>query len=126
MMMIVNQVDSSSWEFLSAASSSTNSTPTSTHKNESTSVHQISTTTASYVGQMDSPLKKRESTLEEARSSIAGGNSNRKILGGSRDSVYESEYDRYGIENMFFKEGPQLFNRADINPTKLKLRIVSF
>jgi len=87
------QVDSSSWEFLSAASSSTNSTPTSTHKNESTSVHQISTTTASYVGQMDSPLKKRESTLEEARSSIAGGNSNRKRLGGSRDSVYESEYD---------------------------------
>ena len=118
--MIVNQVDSSSWEFLSAASSSTNSTPTSTHKNESTSVHQISTTTASYVGQMDSksPLKKRESTLEEARSSIAGGNSSRKRLGGSRDSVYESEYDRYGIENMFFKEGPQLFNRADINPTK--------
>merc|ERR1719278_508676 len=79
------QVDSSSWEFLSAASSSTNSTPTSTHKNESTSVHQISTTTASYIGQMDSPLKKRESTLEEARSSIAGGNSNRKILGGSRE-----------------------------------------
>merc|ERR1711971_1080439 len=38
------QVDSSSWEFLSAADSSTNSTPTSTHKNNPTSVHKISTT----------------------------------------------------------------------------------
>ena len=92
--MIVIQVDSSSWEFLSAADSSTNSTPTSTHRSDSTSVHKISTTT---------PIKresKRNSILieEESRSSTAvaskGGKSNRQRVGGSRDSVYESEYDR--------------------------------
>ena len=53
---------------------------------------------------------------------MRGGDSNRKRLGGSRDSVYESEYDRYGIENMFFKEGPQLFNRAAINPISYKIQ----
>lgn len=83
------QVDSSSWEFLSAADSSTNSTPTSTHRSDSTPVHKISTTSSS-------PIKresKRNSLLiEEESKGRKGGNSNRK-LGGSRDSVYESEYD---------------------------------
>merc|ERR1719239_1026454 len=104
------QVDSSSWEFLSAADSSTNSTPTSTHRSnststhrsDSTSVHKISTTTAPFVGstpierESKSPARKRDSIHEESRSSTSkGGNlkSNRKRLGGSRDSVYESEYD---------------------------------
>merc|ERR1719507_2172146 len=83
------QVDSSSWEFLSAADSSTNSTPTSTHRSDSTPVHKISTTSSS-------PIKresKRNSLLiEEEGKARQGGNLNRK-LGGSRDSVYESEYD---------------------------------
>jgi len=112
------QVDSSSWEFLSAADSSTNSTPTSTHRSDSTSahksnststhrsdstsVHKISTTSAPFVGstplerESKSPARKRDSIHEESRSSTSkGGNlkSNRKRLGGSRDSVYESEYD---------------------------------
>merc|ERR1739842_35766 len=76
------QVDSSSWEFLSAA-------PTSTHRSNSTPVHKISTTSSS-------PIKresKRNSLLiEEESKARPGGNLNRK-LGGSRDSVYESEYD---------------------------------
>jgi len=112
------QVDSSSWEFLSAADSSTNSTPTSTHRSDSTSahksnststhrsdstsVHKISTTSAPFVGstpierESKCPARKRDSIHEESRSSTSkGGNlkSNRKRLGGSRDSVYESEYD---------------------------------
>jgi hypothetical protein len=81
------QVDSSSWEFLSAADSSTNSTPTSTHRSDST---KISTTSSS-------PIKresKRNSLLiEEESKAKKGGNSNRQRLGGSRDSLYESEYD---------------------------------
>ena len=36
---VVDQVDSSSWEFLSAAESSTNTTPTSTHRFENFSQH---------------------------------------------------------------------------------------
>jgi len=104
------QVDSSSWEFLSAADSSTNSTPTSTHKSnstsahrsDSTSLHKISTTSSPFVGstpmerESKSPARTRDSIHEESRSSTSkGGNfkSNRKRLGGSRDSVYESEYD---------------------------------
>jgi len=81
------QVDSSSWEFLSAADSSTNSTPTSTHRSDSTPVHKISTTSSS-------PIKSKRNSLliEEESKPRKGGNSNRK-LGGSRDSVYESEYD---------------------------------
>merc|ERR1719234_2922882 len=61
------QVDSSSWEFLSAADSSTNSTPTSTHKNNPTSVHKISTISTN-------PIK-RNSILseEESRSSASKG-----------------------------------------------------
>jgi hypothetical protein len=81
------QVDSSSWEFLSAADSSTNSTPTSTHRSDSTPVHKISTTSSS-------PIKSKRNSLliEEESKARKGGNLNRK-LGGSRDSVYESEYD---------------------------------
>ena len=87
--MIIIQVDSSSWEFLSAADSSTNSTPTSTHRSDSTPVHKISTTSSS-------PIKSKRNSLliEEESKARKGGNLNRK-LGGSRDSVYESEYDRY-------------------------------
>ena len=87
--MIVIQVDSSSWEFLSAADSSSNSTPNSTHRSDSTPVHKISTTSSS-------PIKSKRNSLliEEESKPRKGGNSNRK-LGGSRDSVYESEYDRW-------------------------------
>jgi len=93
------QVDSSSWEFLSAADSSTNSTPTSTHKSISTSTHKHDSTPVHKISSTSSNPIKRNSIIlseEEPRSSASkGGNSksSRKILGGSRDSVYESEYD---------------------------------
>ena len=89
--MIVIQVDSSSWEFLSAADSSTNSTPTSTHRSDSTAVHKISTTSSSPINRES---KRNSLLIEEESKPRKGGNSNRK-LGGSRDSVYESEYDRW-------------------------------
>merc|ERR1719273_851390 len=99
------QVDSSSWEFLSAAESSTNSTPTSTQRSNSSSipVHKISTTsTPCYMGLSlvepadgSAPAKRRDSLLirEESRSPTPLIGKGEKGLGGSRDSVYESEYD---------------------------------
>jgi len=99
------QVDSSSWEFLSAAESSTNSTPTSTQRSNSSSipVHKISTTSSPcYVGLSlvepadgSAPAKRRDSLIirEQSRSPTPLIGKGEKGLGGSRDSVYESEYD---------------------------------
>jgi len=95
------QVDSSSWEFLSAAESSTNTTPTSTHRSNtsSTPVHKI-TGNSSYMStvvhcESTSPAKRRDSLMirEESRSPTPVIGKSRKQLGGSKDSVYESEYD---------------------------------
>merc|ERR1719234_2937539 len=62
------QVDSSSWEFLSAADSSTNSTPTSTQRSNPTSTHKISTTSTN-------PIKRNSIILteEESGSSASKG-----------------------------------------------------
>jgi len=95
------QVDSSSWEFLSAAESSTNTTPTSTHRSNtsSTPVHKI-TGNSSYMStvvhcESTTAAKRRDSLMirEESRSPTPLIGKSGKQLGGSRDSVYESEYD---------------------------------
>merc|ERR1719270_2193014 len=57
------QVDSSSWEFLSAAESSTNTTPTSTHRSNtsSTPVHKIAGTVVHC--ESTTPAKRRDSLM---------------------------------------------------------------